>query len=63
MKYCTADQWSGLGNDYNKTFYEYGLNKMYCPSTNTSLILNGTSRTKDANNITILLHPCDPITN
>lgn len=33
---------------------------MYCPSKNTTqLNLKGTSRTKNSNNITIMLHVCD----
>lgn len=32
---------------------------MYCPTTTTPLMLNGTIRTRNLTNVTILLHICD----
>lgn len=59
MKPCQPEQWASLGDNYIDTFYAYGINNMYCPFTNTSLILQGTSRTKNSNNITIVLYLCN----
>ena len=59
MEYCQPEQWTMLGKDYNKTFYAYQINYMYCPNITTPYKIKKTLNSENSTYVSITLGVCN----
>lgn len=56
---CTPEHWIALGENYNETFYYYGMEKMLCLNLMEPAVINETEISWTCTSIIIKLFMCN----